>query len=193
MIKLSKPVCPAPVPLKTNYKHPSNKDALRRASFDKCMYCESKISHTYYGDVEHIKPKSAFPELEFEWDNLGYICAQCNGEKSNKFDASCPFINPYDEVPSDHLVALGPYLRHTGGSERGELTIREVGLNRTALVEKRLERMTAIANLIDKIHKTKNATLKALIIAELEEEKNTSQEYSMVISQCVDILLPNSR
>jgi 5-methylcytosine-specific restriction endonuclease McrA len=95
MIKLNRPQCPNQEALRTNYKHPDNKAALISASYDKCMYCESKVSHTYYGDIEHIRPKSRFPDLEFSWDNLGYVCARCNGYKSDKYFVTIYVQNIY--------------------------------------------------------------------------------------------------
>ncbi len=124
------------------------------ASFDKCMYCESKISHVYYGDVEHIKPKSKFPELEFEWGNLGFVCARCNGLKGDKYDARAPFIDPYEEDPSNHIVALGSMLFHKPGCERGEITILVIDLNRIELMTRRAERMMRLHAMADKIETT---------------------------------------
>ena len=79
MIKLDRPSCPNPRALtKGDYKHPDNKIALKNSTFGKCMYCESKITHIDYGDIEHIKPKSKYPTLKFTWSNLGFACTVCN-------------------------------------------------------------------------------------------------------------------
>ena len=118
-----------------NYKHKTNKEALRQASFDKCMYCESKISHIDFAHVEHIKPKAQgkYLELEFVWENLGYVCPKCNNFKSEKYDESTPYIDPYAENPEEHIFAAGAFVYHRNGSERGELTICDIELN--SLVE----------------------------------------------------------
>jgi len=34
-------------------------------------------------DVDHVKPRSKFPELELELDNLQILCRDCNRGKSN--------------------------------------------------------------------------------------------------------------
>ena len=79
MIALKRPKCPNPAALvKKKYDDPLNKEALRKSTSGKCMYCESKMEHISYAHVEHIKPKSKFPELEFEWTNLGFSCQICN-------------------------------------------------------------------------------------------------------------------
>lgn len=136
MIRLTRPPCPNPVALRTDYRHPDNKAALRDASVDKCMYCESKVSHSYFGDVEHIRPKGTFPELEFSWENLGFVCAKCNNAKLNQWHDATPYINPYEEDPSGHLTALGAYVYQRAGSERGEITWRDIDLNRPQLLER---------------------------------------------------------
>ena len=72
MIRLVRPTCPHPAALQNgNYKHPRNKQALKDAAFDKCMYCESRISHIDFAHVEHIKPKAEdkYPQLAFAWNN----------------------------------------------------------------------------------------------------------------------------
>ena len=52
------------------YAHPDIKEALRAEANSKCTYCESFIDHIDYGHIDHIKPKSKFPDLVVEWGNL---------------------------------------------------------------------------------------------------------------------------
>src|SRR5688572_16918774 len=128
MRKINRPDCPNPTALATNYKHPENKVVLINASHGKCMYCESRVDHISYGDIEHIRPKSRYLQLEFDWSNLGYVCSKCNIAKHDKFEEDTPYINPYDEEPEDHLITVGAWLKHKAGSERGQLTIIDVDL-----------------------------------------------------------------
>jgi len=188
MIRLQRPPCPNPSALQTNYRHPANKDALRDASFDKCMYCESKVSHTYFGDVEHIRPKDQFPELEFNWENLGFVCAKCNNAKLNRWHNETPFINPYEEDPNLHLAAVGAFILHRTGSERGEVTCRDVALNRTQLIERRMERIDAIHVLVDKVNRTVDAELRAALGAELDREVQDDSPYSFAAKAALTAL-----
>lgn len=181
MRKINRPACPNPTALATNYKHEDNKQALLTASHGKCMYCESKVDHIYFGDVEHIKPKGKYPQLEFEWTNLGYVCAKCNNAKSDKFEETTPYINPYDEDPKDHLIALGTMLKHKAGSERGELTTIDIDLNRPELLEKRLERLNNMQKLVDACMRTVNETLKKALIQDLLNEAKEEKEYSFFV------------
>lgn len=186
MIRLTRPLCPNQTALAGgNYKHTDNKEALREVGFDKCMYCESKVSHTYYGDIEHIKPKVRFPELEFVWENLGFVCAVCNGIKKDKFEENTPFINPYDENPEDHIIAVGSFIKHKQGSERGEVTINEIYLNRVTLIERRQEKLDSIEKAINSCFRTQNISLRNIAINELKKEADFDKEYSL----CVKSLL----
>jgi len=81
------------------YGHQSVKDALRAAQHDKCCFCESKISHIAYGDVEHFRPKAGWRQapseplstpgyywLAYAWSNLLFSCQLCNQRyKANLF------------------------------------------------------------------------------------------------------------
>lgn len=182
MIRLTRPPCPHPKALQNgNYKHPRNKAALKESTSGKCMYCESHINHIDHADVEHIKPKAAdkFPELEFVWDNLGYSCGVCNGNKGDKYDPSYPYIDPYSEDPANHLVPFGALLKHKQGSERGQLTVDDLGLNRVDLLERRSEALEKLQAAIDSAHRTQNASLRQRAIAALKEHASSSAEYSM--------------
>lgn len=52
----------------------------------KCMMCgRSPKNHGVVIHVDHIKPRSKFPELSLEYDNLQLLCEDCNLGKSNKY------------------------------------------------------------------------------------------------------------
>ncbi|RXJ76997.1 HNH endonuclease [Arcobacter sp. F155] len=189
MIKISRQPCPYPDALiNGNYKHHRNKLALKESSFDKCMYCESKISHIDFAHVEHIKPKAEgkYPELEFEWSNLGYACPKCNNEKSDKYHDDLPYINPYEDDPKEHLFAAGTFLFVKNGSERGEMTIRDINLNRPEIIEKRLERINEIQKALNACFRTNSESLKDVLLQELRREANDDKEYSLFITALLD-------
>jgi hypothetical protein len=175
-----RPRCPEAAALQTNFKTPENKAALQAACFEKCMYCESKVRHVYWGDVEHIRPKSLFPALEFVWENLGYVCARCNGAKGDKWNNEAPLIDPFTEEPDDHLAGVGAFIMHRNGSERGEYTCITLTLNRPELIERRMERIQQIAILVDKASRTHDAQLRKELLRELQIELKDDREYAMV-------------
>lgn len=44
------------------YGDKSVKEILKTMQYDKCCFCESKITHIDYGDVEHFRPKAAYKQ-----------------------------------------------------------------------------------------------------------------------------------
>lgn len=47
----------------------------------RCAYCEDSAAD----EVEHIHPKSIYPERVFSWPNYLYACGPCNLAKNNQF------------------------------------------------------------------------------------------------------------
>lgn len=84
---------------KSIYGHRSVKKALITAQHGKCAFCESKIQHIAYGDVEHFRPKAGYRQREddplgrpgyywlaYDWGNLYLGCQLCNQRyKKNLF------------------------------------------------------------------------------------------------------------
>lgn len=186
MIKLTRPDnAPHLLSLtnKTSYKHKYNKGALKKANFDKCMYCESKVTDIDFGQVEHFKPKAKdkYPELEFEWANLGFVCPVCNNTKNDKFDNNTPYIDPYSDNPEEHFTFLGTIIRPKLGCERADLSIIDIDLNRLELIESRKTRLELIENSITACFRTRNPTLKTKALDALKLEQSPNSEYSLML------------
>lgn len=169
-----------PAALAKAYNQDDVKAALRSETNDKCIYCESKIAHVAPEHIEHIKPKAKdrFPELTFEWTNLGLACPQCNMNKGHKYDAALPFINPYEEEPSDHFYAAGPLVFSRIGNDRAKLTERIIELNRAELIERRKERLDTLRLLFDSYSSESNPSMKNVLRAQIEEELANDKEYT---------------
>jgi len=89
----------------------------------RCSYCEDSCAD----EVEHIKPKSFYPEVVYDWDNYLFACGPCNGRKLNQYPllvagvctslqaerkangivappvGDAYFINPRSEEPLDYI------------------------------------------------------------------------------------------
>lgn len=48
-----------------------------------CMLCHSTSGPMH---VDHIKPRSKYPELTFDFNNLQILCESCNQGKSDKYE-----------------------------------------------------------------------------------------------------------
>lgn len=107
------------------YGHQEVKAALRTAQYDKCAFCESKVTHVSFGDVEHFRPKAAFRGqpaaplispgyfwLAYDWTNLLFACEQCNRRhKGNAFplaDEAKRARTPADDVGSEAPLFIDP-------------------------------------------------------------------------------------
>ncbi len=79
------------------------------------------------------------------------------------------------------FYASGAWLFVKNGSERSDITIRDIGLNRPELLEKRLEKICEIQKVITSCFRTENENLRALALAELRRESESDKEYSFFI------------
>lgn len=180
-----------PASLKNRYNHDEVKTTLKNECYYKCMYCESTVSHVAYEHIEHIRPKAKnkFPELTYEWTNLGLACPICNHNKGDRYDIDTPFINPYEDNPEDHFIALGAFIYHKSGDKRAYLTEIEIGLNRPELIQQRAERVNIIRNLFDLYTYETNSTIKESIRREIEIEIGRDKPYSFCTRSIYQALL----
>jgi len=144
-------------------------ESLRKLFNGKCAYCESQIFELPNNSVyDHFRPKSGARGMEkefsnehywwftYEWNNLYYSCQACNRYKSTWFPVEkkrAKVLTPYSEIihneqpllidpcndrPEDHLVFLEDgkvdFL-----TNRGKTSIEILKLNRTELINSRLE------------------------------------------------------
>lgn len=179
---------PVPQALATKYNNDEVKDALRTEGLSKCMYCESKVEHISDLHIEHIKPKAKdkFPDLTYEYDNLGLACPVCNRNKLDTYDPAVPFINPYVDDPANHFISYGFAIWAKHGDNRAKLTENEIELNRPDLLEARGERLKTIRGLIESYHVETNATVKASIKKQILKEVDRDKIYSFCCKTLVD-------
>lgn len=164
---------------KGRYRHWEIKKVLIEETSGKCAYCESKLRHIAYGDVEHITPKGSDVKLTFLWTNLTLACDICNTNKSDHFKDSSEFVDPYTVNPDDHLYFCGPLLFSQPASDRGALTERILDLNRIELIEKRKERLLNLRNQIESCARTLNPTLREILRKDIElNEMAEDKEYA---------------
>ncbi|EQC49005.1 bacteriophage Lambda NinG-like protein [Bacteriovorax sp. BSW11_IV] len=62
---------------------------------DRCLCCGKREDEMH---IDHIKPKSRYPHLQYMIDNLQVLCPDCNRAKS--------YTRETDYRKSDHLIAL---------------------------------------------------------------------------------------
>lgn len=175
---------PVPNSLKYKYREKEIKEQIILETHNKCAYCESKIGHVCTGDVEHIIPKSKRPDLYVEWTNLTLACEECNRTgKKDYYDPNDPLINPYIDNPDNHLIAAGPLILNIPGDRKGYITKNVLDLNRSGLIERRVERIRALTNLAEMWAKETNGCVKSLLETQLKKEAEPDKEYSFIVKK----------
>ncbi|WP_445364560.1 HNH endonuclease [Microbulbifer sp. ANSA003] len=164
------------------YRHTEIKEALRKETSDKCIFCESKISHIFPGETDHIIPSSKKPEYIVKWDNLGYVCKECNHKKSNYHDEDVPLLNPFLDDPDEHLLFLGPIVLSRTANNRGKITTDILKLSRLPLVECRKERIEKVKALLDHAHSFPAGEAREYLINEANEEGLPDKEFSATVT-----------
>ena len=156
------------------YAHAQVKSSLIAAQDGKCCFCEAKIEHISYGDVEHYRPKGGWVQdqeglnqpgyywLAYDWDNLFLSCQICNQRHKKNFfplfdnakralshgadigEESPVFIKPDQEDPEKFIEFKEEIPFAVNGDQRGQQTIDKLGLDREKLNERRREKLSLI-------------------------------------------------
>jgi uncharacterized protein (TIGR02646 family) len=150
------------------------KEQLIKDQYGKCAYCESKITITGYGVVDHFRPKTAWQQkigeslekpgyywLAYCWENLLLACERCNTAKRNLFPL-CDhtkraknnkeiagedplLINPAFEYPEKHITFHAEKIIPL--DEKGKTTVTVCRLDRPELEKDRREHYQSLKTL----------------------------------------------
>jgi uncharacterized protein (TIGR02646 family) len=116
----------------------------------RCMYCENSEAW----DVEHVKPKSKYPEDAFNWDNFLLACSTCNTRfKGSKYhvgflDPSAPGFNLWERWTFNARNGQYEVLRE--GDEGAQATLNILGFD-TRRSQLARSRCTYVLTLIEGI------------------------------------------
>lgn len=171
------------------YRHSNIKQTLRQDAYDKCVYCESKVSHANPGQTDHIAPVSIKPERYVCWDNLAYVCEECNRRKGAYYDETHPLVNPYEEEPSEFIWFYGPAVFHRVNNERGRVTKAKLGLSRLGLYERREEKLGHVFEIIEKYRGAPEGAYKQILKEEIEHMMAPHAEYAAATRSFVAAVL----
>jgi len=135
---------------------------LASAQRYKCCYCEILEPGSDFRDVEHYRPKSVYWWLTWTWENLYFVCFECNRQfKKHQFPFAVgstalvaeqgppgnesPLVLDPGDASNDPTTAIQFCREKVGGLERwvprprngsplGKATIEVCGLDRPALL-----------------------------------------------------------
>ena len=136
-------------PRPTRWKHHEIRDALRQETSERCAYCEGRITHVTYDEIEHIFPKAHRPDLVVQWLNLTLACPRCNNEKRDYYEPTAPLVHPYDDSPETHIHFRGSLALPAPGDEKGRRTIAKMRLYRAELTQARETRISQIHQMLE--------------------------------------------
>lgn len=179
----------------SKYNHPEVKKALKDMFSGKCAYCESYVLHIDYGDIEHFAPKSIYPHLCYDWDNLLLSCGICNGPsfKGNKYPTETqngPFVNPTKEDPNEFFEYIYDYEVGIAlikpKNHRGATTEIDLGLNRVELVKNRSEKLKKIVLIAIIASKGDNQAKEILLESCLEKSEYSA--FAITIAKRFNLL-----
>jgi uncharacterized protein (TIGR02646 family) len=196
------------------YGHATVKTALNEMQNGKCCFCESKIMHISFGDVEHYRPKAGYKQaalekklkkpgyywLAYNWENLLLCCERCNRQyKKNLF----PLLHPENRARNhgDDITAETPLLINPAEIDPQE----HIGFRNEIphAIENNLYGKTTIKILalaredLNEQRRTKLAQLIALYnIVNIAEARPHDQELKVLADQAKQLLghaaLPNA-
>lgn len=157
------------------------KNQCRQLFHNKCAYCESPILNQASA-IDHFRPKRHAMNMDgkvdndyywwlmYEWSNLYLSCSTCNHSKKTRFPVKGKRVIYEQPVSEEHYLLLDPCNKSDfdephlyanedgimiGITNRGEITIDVLNLNRKQLIIDR-------RSVIDKVYKLLNeaSTLK---------------------------------
>jgi uncharacterized protein (TIGR02646 family) len=137
------------------------KEHLFELFHGKCAYCESRLLHVAFGDVEHYRPKRQVSEnpghpgyywLAYDVDNLLPCCEKCNRArgKQNHFPVKDSHAYSPGELHKEEPLLLSPY-RHQPGDHLKFIPGRE-GAGKDGKVLGTVEGITEIGKTSIKIY-----------------------------------------
>jgi uncharacterized protein (TIGR02646 family) len=138
-----------PYPSFTHYQ--DYKPRLREDFTYFCAYCS--IHEREWGGlrqfhVEHFRPKSLFPELKTDYDNLLYACSVCNIFKSNDWPSDHPledgvgYLDPCEQDYAEHFRNDPEAGEVEGTTAPARYMVERLHLNRQYLIKLRHKRAT---------------------------------------------------
>lgn len=136
-----------PYPHYTNYRR--YKLYLREDFSYYCAYCaihENEWGGPRHFHVEHFRPKSLFPQLVTEYENLLYACDVCNCYKGNDWPLDDPlaegvgYLDPCQHDYEEHFENEQTTGRTNGLTPPARYMVERLHLNRRHLIRMRLKR-----------------------------------------------------
>lgn len=147
---------------------------LQAAFSGLCGYCEELCP----GEIDHFQPKRRFPELVYAWSNWILSCSRCNRLKGDKWPTS-GYVNPCAKSkparPENFFTfdtTTGEIIPKSGLTRsryaKAQIMIENLGLNEGFHLEKRLQWLWAISEILRTNLDIQDSTLSKLVARDTE-------------------------
>ncbi|WP_322907277.1 retron system putative HNH endonuclease [Paenibacillus campi] len=133
------------------------KQSLMKEQSKLCCYCENTL-HDPESHIEHLKPQSAFPQYQLDYENMLASCnghttqrmAHCGQKKDNWYEANL-FISPLESSCEHRFIFTegGAMLPRESSDESARVTIEQLGLNVDKLRNQRRAAIEGVRCYID--------------------------------------------
>lgn len=173
----------------------------------KCAFCERGLDEGI-AQFLHYYPKSKYPQLAYEWDNIFISCPECLRNKSDRVpheefdltgwrDIRKGLLNPCIDDPSEHLIFTEDG-RVQALTQRGIFTIDILGLNRISLLKQRGQHLESVKNYIEEnsivlnrsdIPKDLSDNILEQLILKVSHFLSESGQFSIFISNIIPELI----
>lgn len=90
------------------------------SGLERCMYCDEGHGH----QIEHFRPKAIYNQETFTWENLLWVCGECNSQKNANFDER--LLNPTSDDPLEELQLTSEGRFNAQPNSRGSLTLERI-------------------------------------------------------------------
>ena len=155
-----------------------------------CGYCEEKAA---FGEVEHFKPKSKFPELVYIWSNWIFSCNSCGNTKNNKWPPG-GYVDPCacstQERPErffDFNLRNGRIVPKSGLTQeqrrKASQTIQDLGLNDSDHTENRLGQIEYVRVLLTYLDGTLDPDVERLVMSQVAPDRAFSSVSKAVLEE----------
>ena len=163
----------------SKYGHKDIRERLNSCSFNKCFYCESKLTGALR-EIDHYIEVSIDHSKAYDWDNLYLSCSNCNDKIDHNVIPVTDALNPCvdsDEEIQEHITFEKECICSQPGSAKGLKTIQKFKLDSDVLDLRRSKWLTKLATKaiqIDNTMKAENRTIPT------EEEKNIIHRFMQI-------------
>lgn len=138
----------------SKYGHKDIRNRLNACSFNKCFYCESKLTGSSR-EIDHYIEVAIDHSLAYDWNNMYLSCSNCNDKLDHNTIPVTEALNPCtdsDEEIQKNITFEDECICSQPGSEKGLNTIKKFKLDSELLELKRSKWLNKLSKEVIRIN-----------------------------------------